>query len=56
MYNDLSKINFIINGVYNTVFEQTHDNLKTLTKTNTDYIESVNRHNTEVNTSTTTSL
>jgi len=35
--------------VYNTALEQTRDNLKTLTKTNTDYIKSVNRHNTEIN-------
>ena len=42
--------------VYNTALEQTRDNLKTLTKTNTDYIKSVNRHNKEVNTTTTTSL
>jgi hypothetical protein len=46
--------------VYNTALEQTRDNVKALTKTNTDYIksaveqQSVNRHNTEVNTSTTT--
>src|SRR5215203_558898 len=46
--------------VYNTALEQTRDNVKTLTKTNTDYIksvveqqQSVNRHNAEVNTSTT---
>ena len=39
--------------VYNTALEQTRDNLKTLTKTNTDYIKSVNRHNKEVNTITT---
>ena len=49
--------------VYNTALEQTRDNVKAFTKTNTNYIksvveqqESVNRHNTEVNTSTTTSL
>jgi hypothetical protein len=41
--------------VYNSALEQTRDNLKTLTKTNTDYIKSVNRHNKEVNTTTTTS-
>ena len=47
--------------VYNTALEQTRDNVKAFTKTNTDYIksaveqQSVNRHNTEVNTSTTTS-
>ncbi|HEX2406480.1 MAG TPA: hypothetical protein VHJ38_04645 [Nitrososphaeraceae archaeon] len=35
--------------VYNTALEQTRDNLKTLTKTNTDYITSVNRHNTDLN-------
>ena len=47
--------------VYNTALEQTRDNVKAFTKTNTNYIksvveqqESVNRHNTEVNTSTTT--
>jgi hypothetical protein len=46
--------------VYNTALEQTRDNVKAFTKTNTNYIksvvveqESVNRHNTEVNTSTT---
>ena len=38
--------------VYNTALEQTRDNLKTLTKTNTDYITSVNRCNTEINTTT----
>jgi hypothetical protein len=44
--------------VYNTALEQTRDNVKAFTKTNTNYIksaiveqqESVNRHNTEVNT------
>ena len=35
--------------VYNTALEQTRDNLKTLTKTNTDCIKSVNRHNTDIN-------
>jgi hypothetical protein len=40
--------------VYNTALEQTRDNLKTLTKTNTDYIKSVNRYNIEVNTTTNT--
>src|SRR5215211_1183739 len=48
--------------VYNTALEQTRDNVKAFTKTNTNYIksvvveqqESVNRHNAEVNTSTTT--
>jgi hypothetical protein len=45
--------------VYNTALEQTRDNLKTWTKTNTDFIkssvvqqESVSRHNTQVNTTT----
>jgi hypothetical protein len=38
--------------VYNTVLEQARDNVKAFTKTNTDYITSVNRHNTEVNTTT----
>ena len=45
--------------VYNTALEQTRDNLKALAKTNTNYIksaaveqESVNRHNQEVNIST----
>ena len=43
--------------IYNTALEQTRDNIKTLTKTNTNYIksaveqESVNRHNREANTS-----
>src|SRR5687767_9905301 len=45
--------------VYNTALEQTRDNVKAFAKTNTNYIksaiveqESVNRHNVEVNTST----
>jgi hypothetical protein len=45
--------------VYNTALEQTRDNVKAFTKTNTNYIksaiveqQSVNRHNTEVNTNT----
>ncbi len=45
--------------VYNTALEQTRDNLKALAKTNTNYIksaavekESVNRHNQEVNITT----
>src|SRR5918993_679725 len=50
--------------VYNTALEQTRDNVKAFAKTNTNYIksvveqqqQSVNRHNTEVNTSTSTSL
>ena len=47
--------------VYNTALEQTRDNVKAFAKTNTNYIkstveqqQSVNRHNTEVNTSTST--
>ncbi len=36
--------------VYNTVLEQTRDNVKALTKTNTDYITSVNRNNSDINT------
>src|SRR5215217_6416259 len=48
--------------VYNTALEQTRDNVKAFAKTNTNYIksvvveqqQSVNRHNAEVNTSTTT--
>jgi hypothetical protein len=35
--------------VYNTALEQTRDNVKAFTKTNTDYIKSVNRHNTNIN-------
>jgi hypothetical protein len=42
---------------YNTALEQIRDNVKAFTKTNTNYIksvaleqESVNRHNTEINT------
>ena len=35
--------------VYNTALEQTRDNLKTLTKTNTDYIKSVNRQSSDIN-------
>ena len=47
--------------VYNTALEQTRDNVKAFTKTNTNYIksaveqqQSVNRHNTEINTTSTT--
>ena len=36
--------------VYNTALEQTRDNLKTLLRTNTSYVKSVNRHNSDVNT------
>jgi hypothetical protein len=35
---------------YNTALEQTRDNLKTLTKTNIDYITSVNRYHSDINT------
>ena len=45
--------------VYNIALEQTRDNLKAVAKTNTNYIksaaveqESVNRHNQEVNITT----
>ena len=38
--------------VYNTALEQTRDNLKTLTKINTNYIRSVNSYDKEVNTTT----
>ena len=36
--------------VYNTALEQTRDNLKACAKTNTNYIQSVNRQNSNVNT------
>ena len=36
--------------VYNTALEQTRDNLKALTKTNTNFVQSVNRQNSDVNT------
>jgi len=36
--------------VYNTALEQTRDNLKTLAKTNTNFVQSVNRQNSDVNT------
>ena len=35
--------------VYNTTLEQTRDNLKTWTKTNTDFIKSVNRQSSDLN-------
>ena len=35
--------------VYNTALEQTRDNLKACTKTNTDYIKSVNRESSNIN-------
>jgi hypothetical protein len=31
--------------VYNTALEQTRDNLKAFAKTNTDFVQSVNRQN-----------
>jgi hypothetical protein len=37
--------------VYNTALEQTRDNLKDCAKTNTNFIQSVNRQNSDVNTS-----
>src|ERR687898_1220440 len=36
--------------VYNTALEQTRDNVKAFTKTNTNYIKSVNRNNSDINT------
>ncbi len=36
--------------VYNTALEQTRDNLKACAKTNTNYIQAVNRQNSNVNT------
>ncbi|MGI9012055.1 MAG: hypothetical protein ACR2F1_12835 [Nitrososphaeraceae archaeon] len=36
--------------VYNTALEQTRDNLKACAKTNTNYVKSVNRNNSEINT------
>ena len=36
--------------VYNTALEQTRDNLKTWTKTNADFIKSVNRQSSDLNT------
>ena len=36
--------------VYNTALEQTRDNLKALAKTNTNFVQSVNRQNSDVNT------
>jgi hypothetical protein len=35
--------------VYNTALEQTRDNLKAFAKTNTNYIQALNRHNSDVN-------
>ena len=37
--------------VYNTALEQTRDNLKAFAKTNTNYIQALNRHNSDVNNS-----
>ena len=37
--------------VYNTALEQTRDNLKAYAKTNTNYIQALNRHNSDVNNS-----
>src|SRR5215218_10978438 len=36
--------------VYNIALEQTRDNLKTFAKTNTDFVQSVNRQNSDLNT------
>ena len=35
--------------IYNTALEQTRDNLKAFAKTNTNYIQALNRHNSDVN-------
>ena len=40
--------------VYNTALEQTRDNLKALAKTNTNFVQSVNRQNSDVITSSKT--
>ena len=37
--------------IYNTALEQTRDNLKAYAKTNTNYIQALNRHNSDVNNS-----
>jgi hypothetical protein len=37
--------------VYNTALEQTRDNLKACAKTNTNFIQSVNSQNKDVNSS-----
>ena len=37
--------------IYNTALEQTRDNLKAFAKTNTNYIQALNRHNSDVNNS-----
>jgi hypothetical protein len=36
--------------VYNTALEQTRDNLKAFAKTNTNYIQAVDRQNSDINT------
>jgi hypothetical protein len=38
--------------VYNTALEQTRDNLKAFAKTNTNFVQSLNRQNSDVNTRT----
>jgi len=53
----LNTSNFINNAlvsnirIYNTALEQTRDNLKACAKTNTNYIQALNRHNSDVNNS-----
>jgi hypothetical protein len=37
--------------VYNTALEQTRDNVKAIAKTNTNFIQSVNRQNSNINNS-----
>ena len=36
--------------VYNTALEQTRDNMKTFSKTNTNYVKAVDRQNLDLNT------
>ena len=53
----LNTSNFINNAlasnirIYNTALEQTRDNFKAFAKTNTNYIQALNRHNSDVNNS-----
>jgi hypothetical protein len=50
----LNTSNFINNAlvsnirIYNTALEQTRDNFKAFAKTNTNYIQALNRHNSDV--------
>ena len=53
----LNTSNFINNAlasnirIYNTALDQTRDNFKAFAKTNTNYIQALNRHNSDVNNS-----